>query len=313
MTSFSISPFSPRETAEWDAVIRNSKNGNFMHSRAYLDYHANRFAERSLIVRKGSKSIAVFPANAVGEKIVSHSGLTYAGLIYGSELRAESVLEIFGLISGHFKATGGRTVLYKAVPHVFHSYPAEEDLYALHRSGARLIRRDLSSVIQMDMRSRPGMFRRRAEVRKALANGIRIEEESSLDRFHSLLTTVLQKFNVKPVHSLDELTLLHSRFPAQIRLFCAYKDTELVAGTIVYDFGQVAHSQYIASSAKGRLLGGGDLLFDHLLGNVFHHHRYFSFGISTEREGTHLNEGLIFQKQGLGGRGIAHDFYEWDL
>jgi S-methylmethionine-dependent homocysteine/selenocysteine methylase len=47
------------------------------------------------------------------------------------------------------RADGIDTLTYKAVPHIFHDLPAEEDLYALYRSDAELVRRDASKVIDM--------------------------------------------------------------------------------------------------------------------------------------------------------------------
>ena len=41
--------------------------------------------------------------------------------------------------------------------------------------------------------------------------------------------------------------------------------------------------------------------------------KYFDFGISTEHNGRLLNEGLIYQKEGFGGRGICYDTYEYTL
>ena len=39
----------------------------------------------------------------------------------------------------------------------------------------------------------------------------------------------------------------------------------------------------------------------------------FDFGVSTEQRGSYLNEGLIFQKEGFGGRAICYDTYAIDL
>jgi Acetyltransferase (GNAT) domain len=112
---------------------------------------------------------------------------------------------------------------------------------------------------------------------------------------------------------VDELKLLQSRFPDSIRLFGSYKEERLLASALVYDFGQVAHVQYVANSEEGREVGAPDMIIAHLIENVFSSRRYFSFGSSNEQEGRYLNEGLIFQKEGFGGRGVAQDFYELDL
>jgi hypothetical protein len=41
--------------------------------------------------------------------------------------------------------------------------------------------------------------------------------------------------------------------------------------------------------------------------------RYFDFGTSNEDAGRYLNETLIAQKEGFGGRGVAYRIFRWVL
>lgn len=312
MSEFFVKPYREEAKSIWDGVVRASRNGNFLHLRSYMGYHVCRFDEQSLVIYKHEKPVAVLPCNRVKDQIVSHSGLTYAGLIFGNEVRATDVLSIFDQIAGYFRDLGCKSLTYKAIPHVFHRYPAEEDLYALFRLGARLTRRDLSTVVQVNNRIRWSDSRKNT-IRKAEKLGLSVSEENFLESFHALLTRSLQRFGTKPVHSLEEMQLLKSRFPDQIRLVGAYKENKLLAGALIYDFGHVAHSQYLASSEEGKLFGALDLVLARLLDREFSQHQYFSFGVSTEHEGHYLNEGLVFQKEGFGGRAVVHDFYELEL
>lgn len=312
MTDLSLKPYLPELKGTWDGIVNCSKNGNFLHLRDYMDYHAHRFEEQSVIVAHKGKPFAVFPCNRQGDTIISHGGLTYGGLIYGTGLHATEVLEIFGLLVNHYQALGVQTLRYKAIPHIFHRYPAEEDLYALFRLDARLVRRDLSTAIPLESRIKLSDSRK-STIRKAEKNGVEFVEDADLKEFHALLTAVLSRFDSTPVHSLAELELLKGRFPENIRLFGALKDASFLAGALVYDFGNVAHTQYLASSEEGREIGALDFVLGKLLDNVFASRRYFSFGISTEQDGRYLNEGLVFQKEGFGGRAVVHDCYELRL
>lgn len=309
---YALIKYSDEHKATWDQVVRESKNGNFLHLRDYMDYHAHRFDEQSIIILKHGKPIAVFPCNRVNEKIVSHSGLTYGGLIYGRKLHADDVLELFSRLAIYYRETGATKILYKAVPHLFHNYPAEEDLYALTRVGASLCRRDLSAAIRLDDRIKFSDSRK-CTIRRSAKQGVEIREGEFLDEYHKLLTQVLAKFGSEPVHTLQELQLLKARFSDNIRLFGAFNGDILLAGTIIYDFVHVVHTQYLASSDEGREIGALDFVLAHLIETTFADRQYFSFGISTEQKGRYLNEGLIFQKEGFGARGVVHDFYEWDL
>lgn len=312
MSSLSITKYSIEHRQIWNEIVTKSKNGNFLQQRDYMDYHAHRFDEQSVVVWKQGKAIAVFPSNRVGDNIVSHGGLTYGGLIYGNNLHAAVVLEIFEEISKFYFEINVKSILYKAIPHLFHKYPAEEDLYALHRLGARIYRRDISSAIRLDSRIKLSDSRK-CTIRKSAKFGVEIREGAFFSDFHELLSQVVAKFGSEPVHTLDEMLLLKSRFPNNIRLFGAYKDEHLFAGAIVYDFGHVAHTQYLANSDEGREIGALDFLLARLIEDTFTSRQYFSFGISTEQNGMYLNEGLIFQKEGFGARGLIQDFYEWDL
>lgn len=310
--SFELMRYTIKHREVWDDMVKKSKNGNFMHQRDYMDYHAYRFDEQSVIVFKQGKPVAVFPCNRVGDQIVSHGGLTYGGLVYGNNLHAVSVIEIFYRIAEHYRQEDIKRILYKAIPHLCHKYPAEEDLYALHRLGARVYRRDISSAIRLDSRIKFSDSRK-CTIRNAAKLGVEIREGDFFAEYHKLLSQVISKFGAEPVHTVEELKLLKSRLPDNIRLFGAFNKEQLLAGTIIYDFGHVVHTQYLASSDEGREIGALDFVLARLIENTFESRQYFSFGISTEQDGKYLNEGLIFQKEGFGARGVVHDFYEWDL
>lgn len=129
-----------------------------------------------------------------------------------------------------------------------------------------------------------------------------------------MLDTLLEeKYATHPVHTLSEIQLLKERFPQQIRLFLAKQNEHVVGGTLIYEYRQVAHCQYIASTSEGRSTGALDMLFTHLLHERFLSKRYFDFGTSVEQGGRVLNGGLIFQKEGFGGRGVVYDTYEMKL
>ncbi|MBE1161908.1 GNAT family N-acetyltransferase [Dyella acidiphila] len=310
---FTLKPYAPTDALAWDALVRQSRNGNLLHRRGYMDYHADRFVDGSLMIERAGELLAVFPASIKDGVASSHGGLTYAGLISTPALRTEWTLEVLERIGQHYRALGMQRLVYKAVPHVFHSYPAEEDLYALHRLGATLTRRDVSSVVALRAPLPFNDGRRRA-VGKARRAGMQIRANGDLQAFHALLSSVLdERYGVAPTHSLEELHLLQSRFPAQIVLYEARREDAMLAGVLVYDFGHAVHTQYLAASEEGRQDNALNLLLAELVEQVYADRQYFSFGISTEREGQVLNGGLITQKEHFGARAVVHDFYEWVL
>ncbi|MCD0278174.1 GNAT family N-acetyltransferase [Xanthomonas melonis] len=309
---YSVRPYLPSDAAAWDALVACSRNGNLLHRRGYMDYHADRFVDASLLIERGGEPIAAFPANVCGDRVSSHAGLTYAGLLSSMALRAGATLQVFEQIAEHYRARGVNEIVYKPVPHVFHTYPAEEELYALHRVGAQLYRRDLSSVIAL---RQPFTFsaERRRSIGKARKAGVQVQIGTTLEAFHALLSEVLLRHGVVPTHRLDELQLLQRRFPHHIVLHEAHAQGQLLAAALVLDFGRSVHTQYLAVSEHGRRLDALSLLLSELITRVYAQRECFSFGISTEQGGQVLNEGLVEQKERFGARAVVQDSYRWTL
>lgn len=298
----------------WNAFVALSKNGTFLFDRSYMDYHSDRFKDHSLMFYLNGKLYAVLPANINGDAIQSHMGLTYGGLVMGIDASAARIITLFQELNAYLAAQGIRHMLYKCVPWVYHLMPAEEDLYAIFRTcDAHLAARDIGTVIDMGHPLQWSYMRRRA-LKRAVANGVTVKKSNNFADFWQILSENLsQKYGVKPVHSLQEIELLASRFPDNIALYCAYKDDRTVAGIVVYATEQVVHTQYIAANPEGKRWGAIDAICDCLINQDYADCRYFDFGRSTEDRGRYLNESLIRQKEGFGGRGLCWDWYEWQV
>jgi len=93
----------------------------------------------------------------------------------------------------------------------------------------------------------------------------------------------------------------------------AFRGDEPLGGTLLFVNRDIIHTQYISASPEGKRLGALDMLFDELINRVADGYRYFDFGKSTEQGGAYLNENLIRQKEGFGGRGVCYDTYEWNI
>jgi hypothetical protein len=311
---YALEPYQPGLQEEWDAFVRQSRNGTFLFERGYMGYHADRFADASLVFRDSAgHPVALLPASRVGDDVTSHGGLTYGGLVLGSEARTRAVLCLLEDCFDHYRAAGVTSVLYKCVPHIYHRLVSEDDLYALFRLGATLVRRDVSSTVQPAGRPSP-QARRGRGARKALRAGVRVERSTDFASFWPLLERgLLWRHGVSPVHTLEEISLLAGRFPDHIKLFLALAGTTAVAGTVIYETPFVAHAQYIGSDDRGREVGALDLLFEELIGTAYRDMPYFDFGISTEADGAELNDGLIEYKEGHGATATVYDFYRIEL
>ena len=307
-----IKKYHVEDKEAWDHFIDNSKNGIFLFNRDYMDYHQDRFIDHSLIISENTKIIALLPANETDKTIVSHGGLTFGSLILSLGIKTVEVMEVYESIMEYYSKLGFKKIILKIVPQLFHRYPSQEDLYALFRLNASLTRRDISSVIKIDGRIPFSKPKRRA-VQKCIRDGMVFSENKDFSEYWDLLTDVVSKFKVKPVHSLEEIVYLNKRFPEKIRLFEVRKGGDLLAGAVIYDYEHLIHVQYQANSPEGRKMAALEFLNYNLINEIFKERDYYSFGISTENEGKKLNRGLIQQKERMGARGIALDFYSLPL
>ncbi|MBR6648425.1 MAG: GNAT family N-acetyltransferase, partial [Bacteroidaceae bacterium] len=64
---------------------------------------------------------------------------------------------------------------------------------------------------------------------------------------------------------------------------------------------------------EGRRIVVLDFLYDYLIHERFKHLAYLDFGVSVEQGGHYLNNGLIAQKEGLGGRAVMYDTYAIEI
>ena len=236
--------------------------------------------------------------------------MTYGGLILSKQIKFPDVFEIFNLLLSHLHETNYSTLIMKEIPEIYKSLPSGEVNYLLHRMKAKLIRRDVLSVIKLGNSS---FSRDRIQGNKrGKKNKLTIKETSSFEEFWNtlLIPNLKNKHNVAPVHSFEEITILNEFFPKKIRQFNVYLDDKIVAGTTIFETKTTAHVQYISANAEKNKLGSLDYLFTYLIEEVFNKKDYFDFGISNENNGEFVNQGLLYWKEGFGARSITQDFYE---
>ena len=313
---FEIIRYTPNHADEWNLFIASSKNGTFLFDRGYMDYHADRFDDFSLMFYEKSNLFAVLPANhdRFGT-LRSHQGLTYGGLIMGERCRTAKVRDLFIQMNDYLRSEGIDKVVYKHVPSVYCSLPAEEDLFALTNvCHAAVISRDVASVVDLKHRIPLSELRRRG-IKKAVAANLLVRESDDYSSFWDVLSrNLMERFQACPVHTLSEIELLRSRFPQNIKLYVVIEAGVVIGGTVLYINAETVKTQYISTNDKGRKVGALDFLFSTLLDKFESEgYRFFDFGTSNRVDTDELNDPLIFQKEGFGGRAVCYDTYQWLL
>lgn len=298
----------------WDEFVESAKNSLFMHKREFMEYHSNRFCDNSLLFfNEKDELLALLPANIDGNILYSHGGLTFGGFLTGEKMKQPKMIVCFDCLKQYMKDNGIQGLIYKSIPHIYHSFPAEEDIYALFKNNAKLIKIEPSSVIELNKNIKFSKGRK-SQISKALREGVIVENSMDFENFINLENSVLEtRHHTKAVHSAKELEYLYSKFPENIRLVTAIYKGEMIAGALLFVYENLVHTQYLASSEKGRELGALDLVISELINEYKNNKKYFDFGISTENSGLYLNEGLISQKEGFGARTIVYNTYKLEL
>jgi hypothetical protein len=307
-----IKRYEAKEKELWDNFVKGSKNGVFFFLRDYMEYHSDRFEDHSLIFLKNNKPVALLPANCSDDVLFSHAGLTFGGIITNRKMKTSLMLQIFDSFKEYLKEGGFKKLLYKAIPHIYHSYPSEEDLYALFINNATLIKREVSSTIEMAHKM-PYSRNMRRNIKKVQDNRLNVKRSYDFSTFMLLKEEQLfKKYGLTPTHTALEMEYLAGKFPDNIKLFAAEQNETMIGGVVIYENKNVIHAQYQEANELGMDLHVPSLLFDKLI-NQYSEKKYFDFGISTENNGFYLNEGLIDFKERFGARSTVYDSYELNL
>lgn len=312
MSDWTITQYTPDDRDEWNEFVAKARNSTFLFDRDYMDYHADRFADCSLMARRRGKLLAVLPADitATDATLHSHRGLTYGGWVMAPKhFDATDMLELTDVWLDWCRNSGIKSIDYKPLPSIYAAAPSDDDIYALWRAGAGVGEVNLSAAIRLD--ANPGFDSiQRSKLRRALAAGAEVDElttDAEIAEFHALLSGCLaERHDAAPVHTCTELQLLHGRFPRNIRFFGVRSGGALQAAICVYDSARVRHCQYTATTAEARKANLLTPLTAYLIDTAPAGTAYFDFGTSNEERGRVLNTGLYAFKASFGASGIAH-------
>lgn len=276
-----------------------------------MEYHRDRFEDYSLMIYDKEKLVSILPANRVGETIYSHQGLTYGGLGLLINAKLYDVIYIFKDILKFLKENEIYKLIIKKIPTIYCDTFSDEIDYLIHVCNGKTIMKHNISVIKLDSDFKISKSRRECINRGKKLNLV-IKEEESLNIFwNDLLTPILkEKYNSKPVHSLEEIKYLKAKFPKNIRHFNVYHNDQIVCGTTLFITKHVVKPQYIAGSESNNSLGSIDFLYNYLINEIAKDKTFFDFGPSHENNGLSIVKNINFWKESFGAHSLVQEFYE---
>lgn len=310
---FLVKKYNKENVLEWNQFVSTAKNATFLFQRDFIEYHKDRFEDFSLMIYKEKKLYAVLPANKIEDVVCSHQGLTYGSLVLQDSAKLFYTLEAFKSILSFLFSEGIKKLDIRIIPTFYNSLPSDELEYILFKANAKTVKRDV--ILLIDYKNPIKIVKsRRQAVNRGAKNGLIVKVEDNYDDFWNniLIPNLHKKYRVKPVHSLDEIKLLASKFPENIKQFNVYKNDEIVAGTTLFITKTTVHPQYISANSEKNTLESLDFLYDHIINAYKNEKGYFDFNTSSENNGMLINKGVVFWKESFGARSQIVNNYEVD-
>jgi hypothetical protein len=311
LKNYSVIKYQAKDFELWNNFIAEAKNASFLFHRNFMEYHADRFDDFSLLVFENEILKAVLPANIVGNQVFSHQGLTYGGLVLNKNEITQNVEIIFEVILLFLKSNNILELILKPIIPIYSKNPSFELDYFLIQKGASLFRKDLNLAIDFSHSLKISKSKLK-HFRKDNKAALYIKKEAQFESFWNqvLIPRLNQKHNVNPVHNLEEIEYLASKFPENINQYNVYLEDEILAGITIFQTENVVKSQYGATTDKGQIFRALDFLFISLINDFKDKFAFFDMGIVNENQGKSINYGLLKQKEELGCSVFIQDHYQ---
>ena len=307
MENYSIVEYSSIYKNDWDKFVEIGEINSFLFKRDFIEYHKNRFIDNSLIIYLDEKIIAIFPANLDENKSInSHLGLSYGGILFEPKTTLEKRKQVFFVVLKYLYERKINEINLKQIPLFFLDQIYNTKI--LEIIDAKLIRSDIHSYIPKLSYCKPNNDRFKY-IRKASRKNFKIVQSNHFDIFWDklLIPNLKNRHNVSPVHSIEEIILLSKNFPENIIFTGCYQNDILRAGNVIFLNDDIAHTQYI-SGDENRKDGSLDFLMHQTI-LKFNKTKKFSFGSSSEKNGTKVNKGLLYWKDSFKSLRSSQNFY----
>lgn len=309
-----VETYNESHRSAWENLVDSSYNGTFMHKRAFIEYHKDRFEDASLVIYNDEKICGIFPAVKYEDKVVSHPGLAIGGLVYNDSVRGYDLLDILIKIKETYNYL---PIIYKTTPSEFQRHSVSDDIWALYNLKAKKISCELSSILN-PLTTNYEYWPDKKDELSHLKNNIVLSAMnlSDLDLvkefWEKVLIPNLNKYDIKPTHTPEDIQYLYNNFPVFVKgLLARHESGKMLGGLIIFRFNKCYHVQYSVTNSKGRALNALTVLHHYMIETLPSDIHFYSFGKSTEDSGHKLNSNLYYYKNGFGGGSMNYDTYEY--
>ena len=311
MKNYTIKRYNSEYFTIWNAFVSSSSNATFLFHRDFMEYHSDRFEDYSLLVFEDEKLISILPANRMENTIFSHQGLTYGGFVFENDISILQIKLVILNTLSFLKENNFKTLKIKEIVSIYLTNSNKEISSFLLENGAIISSKKMNLAIDYLSDYKISSYKLK-NFKKISSMGLEIRKEDDLSTFWNdvLIPRLKQKFNSKPVHTLEEITFLKEKFPTNILQFNVYLDDEILSGITVFKTDKVIKSQYTATTEKGQKYRALDFLYINLINEFKDKFDFFDMGTVDDDSELGYNIGLFNQKKELGCSIFEQNFYE---
>ena len=312
MDQIKYSIFSQNVSDEWDEFVLSTSGGTLHSRRGFLNYHKEKFEDLSFIFTLDNKIVAVLAAAVLNDKLVSHPGASYGGLIYKQNLKLEQIIEIKKII---FEQSINRNIkkLEFRFPYSIISKNYFDKFKYTISSNTHKVYREISQFIDLDNLDKNQYstnFVRILKKNKNLHTKLSTNKDD-ISSFYKILEKNLLRHDTKPTHTLEELVYLIENLD-NCKLFLTIDEKDIiVSGTFVIELTKnTAHTFYLCSDYrfinKSPLVSTIDFVSKYYKKSGFNH---LNLGISSENRGESINLNLNMFKEKFNSYGTVRETF----
>ncbi len=310
-----VRPAEPGDRGRWTDFVLRSNNGTVFHLPDFLDYHPEgRFRNHHLIVENRNEIVSVVPGALVeredGIWFSSYPGASYGGPVFNDSSGLKKIENTVEKLLVYCKSRGWKGMEMTSPPMVYYRRPHNYLEFSLLKRGFKYRKRELTAVIDLGRLGEELKLGFRSSalrgVRKAVKNNVKVEENPDFALFYHVLESNLQqRHNVKPTHTLEELTKIRDLLGQDhVRQFIATLDGEVLAGMVMFHCNpRVTLAFYISHDQERQALRPVNLVYMEVIKWAKQMgYQYMDLGTFTLN--MDVNYGLCRFKESFSARGI---------
>ena len=298
---------------EWNNLIFYENQQSLFLSKKFLNYHPkDRFNEFNIFIFENNKLFLIIPGVRNDEEIFSHNGSTYGGFIQFFPLSQERYNQIYVELKKFLSNRGIKALSMRISPREFTKnteygfFDSLKDVEILYEEEETFVELFNKNFINL----RDSGFRRNhiRDIKKIIEIEDKLEHKRSnlndeLHDYYKLLTNNLEKHNVEPTHSREELRFLIENFRKQIWIDLLKFNGKIITGLVTFRMNKdVLH--YFYGSTDYTFEPKGILKYAYwksMINAKKNNFQYINFGVDS-KYGEEHNKTLRSFKEGFGGK-----------